>query len=69
MARLPGGARDVMALLREAGDLSTGDVLAALEVSRPSAISLLRAMEAAGLVEWVGKSAKDPRAYWKTKVE
>jgi len=63
-ARLPRGSRLIMAALRDAGHLSTGEVAEAVGVSRPTASSHLRALREAGLVVWRGKSPKDPRASW-----
>lgn len=67
--RLPRGARDALRLIREAGRLSTGEVVEVTGGSRPAVLRQLRALEREGLVEWVGKSKKDPRAYWKLRVE
>ena len=67
--RLRPGARDVLRAINEAGRLSTGDAMRATRQSRPSALRHLRALEAEGLIEWVGQSAKDPRAYWKRRFE
>lgn len=64
-ARLPPGSRSLLRALRESGRAGTGDLAGALRVSRPVVIRRLRALEEAGLVEWVGKSANDPRAYWR----
>lgn len=33
--------------------------------SRPVVIRDLKALQDAGVVEWVGSSPKDPRAYWR----
>jgi ATP-dependent DNA helicase RecG len=63
-ARLPPGARDLLKVVRLAERASTGDIVAATGRSRPAVIGALRALRDAGLVEWVGHSAKDPRAYW-----
>jgi ATP-dependent DNA helicase RecG len=63
-ARLPRRSRLIMATLRDAGQLSTGEVAEAIGVSRPTASSHLRALRDAGLVAWTGKSANDPRASW-----
>lgn len=65
--RLPRHARTITRLLRDAGRLSTGEVREALGVSRPSAQKELNVLKEAGIVEWVGKSPKDPRAYWQLK--
>jgi ATP-dependent DNA helicase RecG len=66
-ASLPGGARVITAALRTAGHLSTGEVKDLLGVSRPVAQRELNALKDAGIVEWIGKSPKDPRAYWQLK--
>lgn len=68
-ARLPRGARDLVRIVREAGRASTGDIVDATGRSRPIVLKQLRALQEAGLVSWVGHSAKDPRAYWKLPVE
>lgn len=62
--RLPEHARAITSMLREAGRLSTGEVTQVLGVSRPVAQRQLAMLREAGLVEWVGKSPRDPRAYW-----
>jgi ATP-dependent DNA helicase RecG len=63
-ARLPRGSRLIMATLREAGTLSTGEVAETIGVSRPTASTHLRTLRDAGLVVWTGKSPHDPRASW-----
>ncbi len=63
-ARLPAEARTITSALRDAQRLSTGEVAELLGLSRPAAIRRLRDLEEEGLVRWVGKSPKDPRAYW-----
>lgn len=63
-ARLPPRSRRVLTALRDAGRLGTGDLAKVLEVSRPVAIRQLNRLLDAGLIEWVGKSRRDPRAYW-----
>src|SRR5829696_2003249 len=64
-SRLPPGARDLVRYIREAGRVSTGDLVEAGGYSRPVTLKQLNALRDAGLVEWVGKSPKDPRAYWR----
>lgn len=64
-ARLPERARVITATLRQAERLSTGDIAAALSVSRPVALRQLGLLRDAGVIEWVGQSPKDPRAYWR----
>jgi ATP-dependent DNA helicase RecG len=63
--RLPDEARAITAALREAGRLSTGEVSEILRLSRPATIRRLESLRSEGLVEWVGKSTRDPRAYWR----
>lgn len=63
-ARLPPDSRLILTMLRDAGRLGTGDVIERLQVSRPVAIRRLTALRDAGLVEWVGNSPRDPRAFW-----
>jgi ATP-dependent DNA helicase RecG len=66
-ARLSDRARAVMSILRDGGRLSTGEVAEALDVSRPVAQRELRALRDEGVVEWVGKSSRDPRARWRLR--
>jgi ATP-dependent DNA helicase RecG len=63
-SRLPRGARDLVRLIREAGRISTGELVQASGYSRPVVVRQLNALKDAKLVDWVGKSPKDPRAYW-----
>ena len=64
-ARLPDNARQIVMALREADRLSTGEVEDLLRVSRPTAQRELVELKEAGIVEWVGRSPQDPRAYWR----
>lgn len=66
-ARLPESARAITAALREAGRLSTGEIAEVLGVSRPVAQRELASLKEAGVIEWIGKSPRDPRAYWQQK--
>lgn len=66
-SRLPEHARAITSALREEGRLSTGEVTELLGVSRPVAQRELAVLRDAGLVDWVGKSPKDPRAYWQLR--
>lgn len=65
--RLPEHARAIARALRSAGRMSTGEVREALGISRPVVQRELNALREAGMIEWVGKSKKDPRAYWQLK--
>jgi ATP-dependent DNA helicase RecG len=65
--RLPEHARAIARALGTAGRMSTGEVEEALGISRPVTQRELNALKDAGIVEWVGKSKKDPRAYWQLK--
>ncbi len=65
--RLPEHARAITRTLRSAGRMSTGEVKEALGISRPVVQRELNVLKDAGVVEWVGKSKKDPRAYWQLK--
>lgn len=62
-------AREVLRAIREAGRVSTGDIIEATGRSRLSVRAQLSALESAGLIQWNGHSPKDPRAYWTVKVE
>lgn len=62
---LPEETRVIVSALRAADRLSTGEVAEVLRVARPTAIRRLATLEKAGVVEWVGKSPNDPRAYWR----
>jgi ATP-dependent DNA helicase RecG len=64
-ARLSDRARAITAALRETSHLSTGEVADLLDVSRPIAQRELSTLREAGMVDWVGKSPRDPRAYWR----
>jgi ATP-dependent DNA helicase RecG len=66
--RLPEHSRAITRTLRTAGRMSTGEVTEALGVSRPVVQRELGALRDAGIVEWVGKSPKDPRAYWQLRI-
>ena len=63
--RLPDEARAIVAALRQNVRLSTGEIAEALGLSRPATIRRLRTMREEGLIEWVGKGSRDPRAYWR----
>lgn len=63
-AQLTPEARTVTTALRDAGRLSTGEVEELLGRSRPVAIRVLKSLESAGIIRWVGHSPRDPRAHW-----
>ena len=65
--RLPAETRVIVAALRDSGHLSTGEVSQLIGVARPATIRRLQALRAAGLVEWIGNSSKDPRAFWRAR--
>jgi ATP-dependent DNA helicase RecG len=66
-ARLPEHGRKIMGALREAGRLSTGEVAELIGASRPVAQRELAALRDAGVIDWVGKAPRDPRAYWQLR--
>ena len=67
--RLSEHAGAITRALRSAGRLSTGEVREILGVSRPVAHRELVELRKAGVLEWVGKSPRDPRAYWRLKTQ
>jgi ATP-dependent DNA helicase RecG len=66
-ARLPENARMIAAALRNNERLSTGEVAELLGVSRPVAQRELATLKDAEVIEWVGNSPQDPRAYWRLR--
>lgn len=68
-AHLPDRYMEIIDLLRNAGVLSTGAIAEALHLSKPPTIRRLRALQTAGLVDWVGNSVQDPRAVWRLHSE
>lgn len=67
--RLPPTARDLVRSIRQMDRASTGDLVEITGRSRPVVLRDLRALVEENLVEWVGTSKKDPRAYWRLRVE
>jgi len=65
--RLPGHAQTISRTLRSEGRMSTGDLVNALGISRPVVQRELKMLKDAEIVEWIGKSRRDPRAYWRLK--
>lgn len=66
-SRLPRRARDLLVIVRERDHPSTGDVVQASGLSRPVVSRTLQALEQEGLIERIGTSPKDPRAYWRLR--
>lgn len=64
-SRLPTGGRELVRMIREGERISTGDLVDATGLSRPVVLKRLRALESLELVERVGRSPTDPRAFWK----
>lgn len=67
--RLPARAKRIMSVVRQTGRASTGDIVEETGLSRPIVLNQLHILQREGLIEWVGKSAKDPRAFWKLRLE
>ncbi|MGA4690702.1 ATP-binding protein [Rhodococcus sp. AB351] len=64
-ARLPQGSQEVLDALRVAGGpMGTGELATWLDLTRPTVLKRLRALEEEGLIEWIGASPRDPRAVW-----
>jgi len=65
-AQLNDAARVIVGALRQSpGGLSTGEVAELLGVTPPTALRRLRTLQREQIVQWDGKSPKDPRAAWK----
>lgn len=65
LARLPAMSQSVLDALRAADrPLSTGDVAELVGMSRPATLARLKALESERLIQWSGKSPRDPRAVW-----
>lgn len=62
---LPSLQQQILAALREAPELSTGELAELTGAARPTVLRHLEALRNAGYVQWVGKSRKDPRASWR----
>lgn len=65
--QLPDATRIILQALREAERLSTGEMAELVGVARPTVLRYIQGLQDAGLVEWVGKSKRDPRAYWRLR--
>jgi ATP-dependent DNA helicase RecG len=68
-ATLPEGYLAIIDAIRRGGNLSTGDLCEFLKLSRPATLRRLNSLQEAGLIDWVGKSSKDPRAFWRLHSE
>ena len=66
-SRLPARSRQLLIVVREQDHPSTGDIVRSTGLSRPSVLKALRALTDEGLIEWVGQSPNDPRAYWRLR--
>lgn len=64
-SRLPARAREILVIVREQDHPSTGDIMRATGLSRPLVSRTLQALARERLVERIGTSPKDPRAYWR----
>jgi ATP-dependent DNA helicase RecG len=64
-ARLSERARAIMSALRTGTRMSTGEVADLLNISRPVAQRELSELRDIAMIEWVGKSPRDPRAFWR----
>lgn len=62
---LPAMQQQILAALRDAPSLSTGEVAEVLGAARPTVLRQLGALRDAGFVQWTGKSKNDPRASWR----
>lgn len=69
MQEMPSRSRETFELIRTMGAASTGDIADSLSLTKPATLKRLQALRDAGLVEWVGTSPKDPRAYWRLPSE
>lgn len=68
LADLPRGAEQLLSLLRRAGHpLGTGEIADTAGIARPTVLRQLNALRDRGIVEWNGKSPKDPRATWRVR--
>ena len=62
----PSGITDaVVRHLEQKRSASTGELVDAVGLSRPTLLRHLDALREAGVIRWVGRSPKDPRATWR----
>lgn len=65
-ARIPKTAQDIVDALRMAGrPLGTGEIVAAVNLARPTVLRHLHKLKDLGIVVWEGNSMYDPRASWR----
>ncbi len=62
------GSRELVKAIRELPRPSAGDLATAVNASRPVVIRRLKALEQEGIIEWIGMSPRDPRAYWRLSI-
>lgn len=62
---LPPLQQQILAALRDAPELSTGEIAELTGAARPTVLRHLEALRDFDYVQWVGKSRKDPRASWR----
>ncbi len=66
-AELPPATLALLRHLRAHGPCGTGVLMQETGLSRPTLLRRLRDLKEAGLVEWIGKSKKDPSAWWQAR--
>ena len=66
-SRLPDRARAILVIVREQDHPSTGDIIRSTGLSRPVVSRTLQALAGEKLIERIGTSPKDPRAYWRLR--
>ncbi len=62
---LPSLQQQILAALRDAPELSTGEIAELTGAARPTVLRHLEVLRDSDYVQWVGKSRKDPRASWR----
>lgn len=67
LAVLPTGSERFVELLSRTGRATTTQAVDLLGMSRPTVLGYLHRLAAAGLLEHVGTSLKDPRGFWRLR--
>lgn len=67
LARLPAGSERFAEHLARAGQITTTEAVDLLRVSRPTALTYLRRLADADLIEAVRVSPNDPRGFWRLR--